>query len=92
MMSENNNIRDYTVGDYILQEFVQPLGLSEKQIARDTGIKYSVVQAILSGKEPITPEISRILGDYFFLSPNVLLLIQKDLEEKEKRIYAKKMD
>lgn len=45
-------------GEYLLEECLQPLGLSQADFAKRLGVSNSTVSRILSGKADVTPDMA----------------------------------
>ncbi|MGA7217547.1 MAG: HigA family addiction module antitoxin [Candidatus Sulfotelmatobacter sp.] len=52
-------------GEILLQEFLEPLGLSQAELARRLGIPINRVNELVRGKRGITPETAILLAGYF---------------------------
>jgi antitoxin HigA-1 len=71
-----------TPGDVLKHEFMQPLGLSARAVARDLQVPVTRVTEILNGQRSITAETALRLGRRFETSPEFWLNLQAahDLE------------
>jgi addiction module HigA family antidote len=69
-------------GDVLKHEFMQPLGLSARAVARDLQVPVTRVTEILNGQRSITAETALRLGRRFETSPEFWLNLQAahDLE------------
>ncbi len=67
-----------TPGEILLKEFLTPLGLTMRELARRMGCGPMRVSEIVRGKRPITAETSILLGRALGLSPSFWLGIQAD--------------
>lgn len=61
---------EMTIGEILKTEFLEPLGLSQYRLARDTGIPESTLSKIINGRARITTEISIRMGRYFSCAPD----------------------
>jgi addiction module HigA family antidote len=52
-------------GQILLQEFLEPLGLSQAELARALTIPLNRVNELVRGKRGITPETALLLAGYF---------------------------
>lgn len=52
-------------GRILLQEFLEPCGLSQAELARDLAIPLNRVNELVRGKRGITPETALLLAEYF---------------------------
>lgn len=78
-----------TPGDVLLQEYMQPLGLSQNRLARDIDVPPSRLHAIIHGTRSITADMALRLGKYFKTSPHMWLNLQShyDLERAEREVW-----
>ena len=72
-----------TPGDVLREEFMLPLGLSARALARDLGVPSNRITAILAGDRGITAETAILLGERFRTSAEFWLNLQMmhDLEQ-----------
>jgi addiction module HigA family antidote len=52
-------------GQILLQEFLEPLGLSQAELARKLGIPLNRVNELVRGKRGVTPETALLLAGHF---------------------------
>jgi len=52
-------------GQILLQEFLEPLGLTQADLARGLAISLNRVNELVRGKRGITPETALLLAGYF---------------------------
>ena len=52
-------------GQVLLQEFVEPLGLTQSQLAKALAIPLNRVNEVVRGKRGITPQTALLLSGYF---------------------------
>ena len=72
-----------TVGEILKEEFMDPNGISQYKLAKDTGMPISRIQDIIHGRRKVTADTSLRLGIYFGVSEKYLLDIQIDIEMRE---------
>ena len=79
----DTRIGPVTPGDVLREEFMAPLGLSARALARDLKVPSNRISAILAGARGITAETAILLGERFCTSPEFWLNLQMmhDLEE-----------
>ena len=70
------------MSEYLLDDFMTPMGLTVQDISEGTGIPLREMKAVLSDEQEITPEISRKLGKYFGVSEMLFFDIQNELKER----------
>jgi antitoxin HigA-1 len=76
-----------TPGDILLQEFLEPMGLSQNAVARAIHVSPRRVNEIVLGKRSITADTDLRLTRYFGLSEGYFMGLQTDhdlLEQKRK--------
>ncbi|MEJ2673460.1 MAG: HigA family addiction module antitoxin [Deltaproteobacteria bacterium] len=77
MLSRNR--RPTPPGEILRHEFLEPLGLSQKELAGALGITRVRLSAILRGKRAITPDTAFRLARLFDTTPEFWLGLQTDL-------------
>ncbi len=87
-------------GEILLEEFLEPMGISQYRIAKDISVPPRRINEIVLGKRAITPDTALRLSLYFGLSERFWMNLQTryDLEvekdrlqkrlEREVRVYA----
>ena len=75
-------------GEVLLEEFMEPLGLSQYRVAKDIGVSPIRISEIVHGQHSITADRALRLGRYFGTSAAVWLRMQVryDLEIAEKEL------
>ena len=72
------NIRPPTTpGEMLREEFLEPMGLTQQQLANDIGVSYQRVNELINNKRGITPSTALRLGKYFGTSPDFWLNLQR---------------
>jgi addiction module HigA family antidote len=77
-------------GEVLREDFLTPLGLTQKELAAGLRVPFQRINEIISGKRGLTPSTALRLAKYFGTSPGFWLNLQMrcDLEEtarKEKK-------
>ena len=77
-----------TPGEILLEEFLEPLGISQYRLAKAIGKPQSAISDIVNGKRSITPEMAWLLGAALGTTPQYWLNLEmsyqlKLLEHKE---------
>lgn len=82
-----------TPGEILLEEFLKPLGISQRELARALGIPYQRVNEIVRGKRAITPDTALRLARFFDTTPDVWLNLQRrvDLYWARQRLSLEKI-
>ena len=87
-------------GEILLEEFLKPKNISQKQLALDIGVSSSHINEVVHGKCSVTADIALRLGRYFGMSAEFWINLQGhyDLEiqtekladrlEREVRVFA----
>lgn len=70
------------MSEYLLDDFMIPMGLTAEDVSKGTGISLHDVRAILVDAQEITLEISEKLGEYFGVSAMLFYDIQQDLKAR----------
>ena len=65
-----------TPGEVLREEFMAPLGLSARQLARDLGVSSDHITEIMRGERAITAETALLLARRFGTSPRFWLNLQ----------------
>lgn len=77
-------------GDILLHEFMEPLGLSQTQVAKDIDTTFRTINEIINHKRGISPEMAVRLARYFGTSAEVWLNLQTQHELYKVRGKKKK--
>jgi antitoxin HigA-1 len=67
-------------GKILLQEFLEPLGISQYRLAKDIGVSARRINEIVHGKRAITPDTSLRLARYLRMSDRFFLNLQSDYD------------
>jgi len=78
-------------GEVLLEEFLEPMGISQNRLARAIGVPPRRVNEIVLGKRSITPDTALRLSRFFGTSSRFWLGLQMDydLEETERAEAAR---
>ena len=74
-MIPKNRIAEHP-GEILSEEYLKPLGLSQKAVAEALGIPLQRVNEIIKGKRGITPDTAWRLGIYFGTTPEFWMNLQ----------------
>ncbi|HAC62715.1 MAG TPA: addiction module antidote protein, HigA family [Cyanothece sp. UBA12306] len=66
-----------TPGEMLREEFLEPMGLTQQQLATGIGVSYQRVNELINGKRGITTSTALRLGKYFGTSPDFWLNLQR---------------
>jgi addiction module HigA family antidote len=67
-------------GEVLLEEFLEPMGLSQNQIANDIGVPPRRINEIVHGNRRVTADTALRLAKYFKMSPEFWLGLQMDFD------------
>lgn len=78
-------------GEILLEEFLNPMNISQYRLAKEIGVDPRRVNAIVHGKRSITAETALLLSHYFGNSAEFWMGLQTqyDLEIEEDRLAGK---
>ena len=86
-MSEEELLAPIHPGEILLEEFLEPMGISQYRLAKDISVPPRRINEIVKGKRAITANTALRLSRYFGMSERFWLNLQTryDLEiEKDK--------
>lgn len=69
-----------TIGEVLNEEFLIPLGLSQRKVAEAIGVFPARINEIMTGKRAMTAETDILLCKFFGMSEGFFLRIQMDLD------------
>lgn len=75
MFVPNNRMPSHP-GEILLHEFIEPLELTQKQIAEHLGWTYARVNEIVNGKRGVTADSALSLSEAFGVTPDFWLNLQ----------------
>lgn len=67
-------------GDILWEEFMEPLEITQAQMARDLDVTAGRISDIIHGRRAITADTALRLGKYFDTSPEFWLNLQADFD------------
>ena len=67
-------------GEILQEEFLTPLGISQKQLADHLGCDVKVINRIVNKKSSVTPEMALRLGSTLNTSPQFWLNAQQSVD------------
>ena len=82
MSNENSQLPNIHPGEILLEEFLQPFGLTPYRLAKSIGVQQTRIAQIIDGKRSITTDSAIRLGAFFNTTPQFWLNLQQafDLE------------
>ena len=63
-------------GEMLLQEFLQPLGMTQRDLSNAIQVPYQRVNGVVRGKRGVTPSTALRLSRFFGTSPDFWLSLQ----------------
>ena len=78
-------------GKILFEEFLQPMGISQYRLAKDTMVPPRRINEIVHGKRSITADTALRLGKFFGMSPQFWMNLQTryDLEIAEDNLESR---
>ena len=78
-------------GKILFEEFLQPMGISQYRLAKDTSVPPRRINEIVHGKRSITADTALRLGKFFDMSPQFWMNLQSryDLEIAEDNLESR---
>jgi antitoxin HigA-1 len=75
-------------GEILLEEFLEPMGISQYRLAKDINVPPRRINEIVLGKRAITPDTALRLSRYFGLSERFWINLQTryDIEVEKDRL------
>ena len=67
-------------GEILQEEFLRPLELSVRRLARDLDVPPSRISELIHGRRPITPDTALRLGLFFQQDPRFWLQLQMEYD------------
>ncbi|MFW7377499.1 MAG: HigA family addiction module antitoxin [Oligoflexus sp.] len=67
-------------GEILLEEFLEPLQLSQAALAKHIEVDYKVINRIVNGHSSLTPDIAFRLSKAFGTSPEFWLNLQQKVD------------
>ncbi|MFC1530207.1 HigA family addiction module antitoxin [Gemmatimonadota bacterium] len=63
-------------GEMLLEEFLEPLGITQRQLADAIHVPYQRINELVNGRRGVTPSTALRLGQYFGMSPGYWMNLQ----------------
>src|SRR5437879_12311352 len=78
-------LRNIHPGEVLLEEFLNPMGISQNALARAIGVPPRRINEIVLGKRAITADTELRLARYFRISEGFFLGLQTDYDLMQRR-------
>ena len=72
-------------GEILLEDFLNPMELSQSALARAVGVPPRRINEVVLGKRAVTAETDLLLARYFGISEGIFLGLQTDYDLEEAR-------
>lgn len=82
----DHRITTPTISEILLEEFMNPMGISAYKLAHDIHVPVSRIQDILHDRRKITVDTSLRLARYFGVSDRYFLDIQSDIDIRNAKV------
>lgn len=76
-------------GEILNLDYLEPMEISQTQLARNIGTTFRTINEIVNGKRGISPDMSIRLGRYFGTSPELWLNLQNQYDLYEAKAKNK---
>jgi len=63
-------------GEMLLEEFLAPMGITQRELADAIGVSYQRINEIVNGRRGITPATALRLAKFFGMSPDFWMNMQ----------------
>ncbi len=63
-------------GEMLLEEFLKPMGLTQRKLADSIHVPYQRINEIINGRRGVTPSTALRLSKYFRISPDFWMNLQ----------------
>jgi addiction module HigA family antidote len=83
-------LRNIHPGEVLLEEFLDPMGISQNALARATGVPPRRINEIVLGKRALTADTALRLAVFFGTSEGFWLGLQADYDLEEARLGMSK--
>ena len=64
-------------GEILLEEFLEPMGLSQRDLAEGIHVPYQRVNELVNGRRGVTPSTALRLAKFFNMTPDFWLNLQQ---------------
>jgi antitoxin HigA-1 len=79
-MNQKGKLAPVHPGEVLLEEFLEPMGLSQNQLALALRVPARRINEIVQGKRRVTADTALRLARYFTMSPQFWLGLQMDYD------------
>ena len=83
-MDETYKINLGTFCDFLNEEWLEPLNLSQYKLVKDLGISASLLSKIFKCKNKMSDDLCRKLARHFGMSPNYFIRVQAEFSRRNR--------
>ncbi len=76
MVRVPTNRRPTHPGEMLLEEFLKPMGLTQRELAQALGLPYQRINELINGRRALTPSTALRLAKYFGNSASFWMSLQ----------------
>ncbi|MFT5123090.1 MAG: addiction module HigA family antidote [Kiritimatiellia bacterium] len=73
----DRTFEDLHAGEMLLTEFLEPMGLTQRDVADGIGVPYQRINELVNGRRGVTPSTALRLGKYVGTTPDFWLDLQQ---------------
>jgi addiction module HigA family antidote len=77
MIRKPTNRKPTHPGEMLLEEYLKPMGLTQRELADAILVPYQRINDIVNGRRGITPSTALRLGNYYNTSPDFWMNMQR---------------
>ena len=90
-MKDEQKLAPIHPGEILLDEFLEPMEISQYRLAKDIGVPPRRINEIVHGKRSVTPDTALRLSRYFGLSERFWVNLQSryDLESEKDKLAGR---
>lgn len=92
-MTKNRTVlrKPTSPGEILAEEFLGPLGMTQRELAEHVGCDVKVVNRIVNGRTPVSAEMALKLGASFRTSADFWLSAQKAVDLYQARLHLHRL-
>jgi len=92
-----NNLTPYepTHPGELLKEEIEYRGISQRKLATQMGVSYTVLNEVLNGKRPVTTEYALLIEAVLDIEPEMLIRMQADYDLqtiRQNKLWNKRLE
>ena len=67
-------------GEILLHEFIEPMGLSQSEVAESIGVSFQRLNGVVNGRRDLTASTALRLARYFGTTPEFWINLQRSVD------------